>query len=250
MDNLDKIKKKIEEIQSKSAVTTEMRAFITLVLSVITKSKEELTQLSQENIKIVKDSVLYIEHNYNKQVNTLKDEKKSMVGQMEANFALLKGMIDKVKTIKPIDGIDGLNGTNGKNGIDGKEGSPDNRLIIVTKINSGKDKDLKIEAKQITGLPEFTREVVREVGSVGHIETPLKAGTNITITTDGTGAKVINASGGDLSSYVPYTNGTQTLVFLAGTTAIAPFQLQAGTNLTIPVAGTFEFDGTDFWVTI
>jgi hypothetical protein len=93
-------------------------------------------------------------------------------------------------------GKDGLNGLNGKDGKDGKDGSPDTREQIVEKINSGKDKDIKIEAKQITGLPEFTREVVREVGTTFQTETPLKAGANITITKDAQGANVIAGSAG------------------------------------------------------
>jgi hypothetical protein len=71
----------------------------------------------------------------------------------------------------------------------------EDRLQIVEKINTGKEKDLKIEAKQITGLPDFTREVIREVGG-GFIETPLKAGANIAITKDAQGANVISGSSG------------------------------------------------------
>ena len=36
----------------------------------------------------------------------------------------------------------------------------------------------------------------------------------------------------------------------AGTTTAPPIQLTSGTNLTTPVAGAIEFDGSDFYITI
>lgn len=44
--------------------------------------------------------------------------------------------------------------------------------------------------------------------------------------------------------------GTNSLTFPAGTTAIAPYKLQAGTNLTSAAAGAAEFDGVQFYNTI
>lgn len=93
------------------------------------------------------------------------------------------------------DGKDGANGLNGRDGIDGKDGSPDTREEIVSKINSGKKGDSKIQAEQITGLPEFTREVVREVSSsVGGYETPIKnASTGQLFPKDASGAYLVSA---------------------------------------------------------
>jgi hypothetical protein len=49
-------------------------------------------------------------------------------------------------------------------------------------------------------------------------------------------------------------NGTgrfkNTLTLATGTTAIAPLKLIAGTNLTTPVSGSFEFDGTNLYFTV
>ena len=86
----------------------------------------------------------------------------------------------------------------------------EDRKQIVDKINKGGKE--KINASEITGLPEFTREVVREVGTFGQVETPLKAGTNISITTDSTGAKVISSSGG--GGAVDSVNGQTGVVVL------------------------------------
>jgi hypothetical protein len=46
------------------------------------------------------------------------------------------------------------------------------------------------------------------------------------------------------------TMTNKTIEFSAGTVSAAPIQLTSGTNLTTPVAGAIEFDGTNFYITI
>lgn len=92
------------------------------------------------------------------------------------------------------DGIDGLDGLNGKDGENGKDGSPDTPEDIKIKLESLKD-DARLDAFAIKNLPKFTREIVSERMNVGFPETPLKAGTDISITTDGSGARIINYTG-------------------------------------------------------
>ena len=53
-----------------------------------------------------------------------------------------------------------------------------------------------------------------------------------------------------LNGLVPYVGGNQTLVFMAGTPTVAPINILAGTLLTIPIAGTLEFDGNNLYITI
>ena len=45
------------------------------------------------------------------------------------------------------------------------------------------------------------------------------------------------------------TTPTSKLQIAAGTTTVAPFQLTSGTNLTTPIAGAIEFDGSELYVT-
>jgi len=56
------------------------------------------------------------------------------------------------------------------------------------------------------------------------------------------------------SSFKLDVNGTgrfqNTLTLATGTTTIAPLKLTAGTNLTTPVNGSFEFDGTNLYFTV
>ena len=51
---------------------------------------------------------------------------------------------------------------------------------------------------------------------------------------------------------LPLAGGTMTggITLATGTTALAPLKMVAGTNLTTPVAGVFEFDGTNLYFTI
>ena len=51
---------------------------------------------------------------------------------------------------------------------------------------------------------------------------------------------------------LPLAGGTMTggIVLATGSTTIAPIKMVAGTNLTTPVAGVMEFDGTDLFFTI
>lgn len=91
------------------------------------------------------------------------------------------------------DGKDGSDGLNGKDGENGKDGSPDTPEDIKIKLESLKD-DARLDAFAIKNLPKFTREIVSERMNVGFPETPLKAGTGISITTDGSGARIINST--------------------------------------------------------
>ena len=51
---------------------------------------------------------------------------------------------------------------------------------------------------------------------------------------------------------LPLAGGTMTggIVLVAGTTTVQPLKMVAGTNLTVAVAGVFEFDGTDLFFSV
>src|SRR3990167_941732 len=109
MDKLNDLKLKLESFQARTAAKEEIKAFITLTLTLLKKSKEEFSNLSAENLKTIKDSIAYIEAFHTKQVNTLDGKINTATGQFDANMAELKALIAKVQTIKPIDGVDGVN---------------------------------------------------------------------------------------------------------------------------------------------
>lgn len=96
-----------------------------------------------------------------------------------------------------LDGLDGRDGIDGKDGAQGKEGSPDTTEQLFNKINE--EKVFKIKASQISELPQFTREVVREIGAHGGAyETPIKDSTGKPISKDASGAFILPASGSSL----------------------------------------------------
>lgn len=73
------------------------------------------------------------------------------------------------------------------------------------------------------------------------------AADTIAISTAGTEAFRIDASGEVGIGVTPA--GTGLLELKAGTATVSPFKFNAGTNLTTPVAGVVEYDGTVFYTT-
>lgn len=137
-------------------------------------------------------------------------------------------LIPIIKRLIP-DSIPGENGKDGKNGkdayipkknkdyFDGKDGLDadeeyiiseitklipeykevilDNGEEIIRKINEAIG--FKINASQIVGLPNFTREIIREVGAHGGAyETPIKGSATIIVSKDAFGAYVISLVAG------------------------------------------------------
>lgn len=165
-DKLDEIKKRIEEIQAKSAVASEMKAFVALVVAYVKKNKDEFADLSAENLQTIKDSIAYIEDNYTKWDKSLDTKINTATGKFERDMALLKGLIEKVKTVKPKDGVDGKDADETKivEDVLSKIKLPEYELFtldekgeqIVKEINElpTDDDDLKIDAKHIKNLPK------------------------------------------------------------------------------------------------
>lgn len=104
---------------------------------------------------------------------------------------------DGLDGFTPIKGVDYFDGKDGKDGVDGKNATEiDMQQMIVDTVNyiESLEGDERIDAKAIKNLPT-TREIVREVAG-GFIETPIKAGSNTTVTKDAFGAWVISSTGG------------------------------------------------------
>lgn len=109
-------------------------------------------------------------------------------------------------------GEDGMDGLNGKDGKDGKNGSPDNGEQIIEKINSTDEKKVQIDAKHIKGLPQFTREIVREVGGrAGAYETPITDSNGALIAKDAQGRWKLPAQAAGGVTSVSATDSTLTI---------------------------------------
>jgi hypothetical protein len=153
MENLDTIKKKIEEIQTKSLVAQDMRAFVQLVLTLANSNKEELLSLSKEQIQTIQEAVDYVNSEL-KGNRLILEEAKDKISQetndLKNEFAIkisaVEALIEEIKSIEIRDGIDG------KDGKDGKDGSPDTGEQIIEKINLSKEKIDRERVKDLDGF--------------------------------------------------------------------------------------------------
>ncbi|MCF7843850.1 hypothetical protein K9M47_03055, partial [Candidatus Gracilibacteria bacterium] len=107
MDKLQELKKRIEEVQAKSAVSGEIRAFITLVLKIIKETKDNFDTLSKENLATISEALKYIEQEHEKVINSVSHETKEVKLDFAKQVKELKDLAEQVKAIKPKDGADG-----------------------------------------------------------------------------------------------------------------------------------------------
>lgn len=178
MDKLKQIQDKISEFQAKSAAKEEIKALVTLVLSVLKASKESFDNLTKENLATIQQAIQYIEQEHNKVINSVSQETKEAKLDFAKQVKELKDLISKVKTIKPIDGQDGYTPVKGEDYFtetDKKElvdkvlkeipeDEEETGEEIVKKINDLEIKpELQIDAKHIKNLPE---QVVYRGGGV------------------------------------------------------------------------------------
>lgn len=172
----------------------EMQSAIDAIAQVLLTFKEATSQINQDTQRQLGELMSKVEEAYQKNVGEVS------MAQLEQAIAYVRSKVDEVMAMRPRDGRDGVDGRDGKNGKDGrdgrdgKNGSPDTAEQIKGKLETLKG-DARLDASAIKNLPEATQTVVREM-TLGQVETPLKAGTGITITKDATGAKVISSTGG------------------------------------------------------
>ena len=121
-------------------------------------------------------------------------------------------------------------------------------------INTGTDNDKYITPDALAGS-DYEKNPMTTAGDI------IYGGTNGAPTrlAEGVDGKVLTLAGGipswedaGTANALPLAGGTMTggIVLATGSTTIAPIKMVAGTNLTIPVAGVMEFDGTDLFFSI
>ena len=258
MDKIEELKQKIEQFQAKTAAKEEIKAFITLVLAVLKNSKESFDKLTAENINTIKQGIAYIEEINAKAINSLDAKSNAVVGEFDAKLALVKALLAKVEAIKATPGRDGLDGRDGvgidgKDGKDGKDGSPDNRLQIVEKINTGEKKDLKINLSQLEDFTKLEKSISDRALSILDQRTKFLINKTVkvdgvTITGNGTDSNPLVSVGGGSGTpggsdtQLQYnnagafggisgisTNGSNNLIFSSGITPSWRFQLDSAT---------------------
>lgn len=279
MDKLEQIKKRIEEIQAKSAMAPEMKTFITLVLSVVSKSKEELMNMSAENIKKINDAVSYMVGENKKMMSHVTQEtsayhKKEVVAKMDQTLKEIKGMCEDVmhkeQSLEEMKGM-----CEDMMMKKPKDGKPADETIIVSKVLSkiklpvyketvlddGSEIKAKLEslsgeerldASAIKNLPEIIQTGVRGVRTKvftdgvtmtgdGTLANPLES------TATGSGDVVGPATNSDL--YIPQWDGVDSKTLknglavpaggLAGITALNLKAPADSPTFTTKVTGSF-----------
>jgi len=102
MDKLQLIKQKITEFEAKTAAKEEIKAFTTLVLSVLKASKETFDNITEENLTTIKQAIAYLEQEHVKLQDNVsqvtEDAKKDFDNQVKE----LKTLIERVKNIPPV----------------------------------------------------------------------------------------------------------------------------------------------------
>lgn len=166
----NKINDLLEKMQKNIVSPADIERFITFLIKTIEKSKSEISSLSAENIKVIKQGIAQLEAFHEKQAKAIDDKTNIATGQFDTKLALLKDLIGNIKKIKATPGKDGVDGVSPDPSEvvplvlekiklpEYKETVLDDREKIVEKINSGKKKDLKIELKQIEGAETLSTQ--------------------------------------------------------------------------------------------
>lgn len=106
MDKLEQIKQKIQEYQNKTAVTQDLKAFLTLVLTYIKTAKDEFKSLSTDQLGTIKDAITYIEEQKKVLLEDVTHETEIKTTEMKSLLAEIKDFLVEVKNIKATPGKD------------------------------------------------------------------------------------------------------------------------------------------------
>lgn len=153
---LDELKNKIDEIQAKSAVAPEMKAFILLVLSVIKDAKNDIENLSGENLQTIKDSIDYIDRLTAKTEQTIDTTNSKFKAEIDGKISEIKGVLKEAKNIPPqiIEKTEIIREIPIVTNEIKEVAIPETGEDIVDKINAlSTDPENQIDAKHIKNLP-------------------------------------------------------------------------------------------------
>jgi hypothetical protein len=121
--------------------------------------------------------------------------------------------------------------------------------------------DLYVEAGSVTPTAIFNNEggflylrsgrpSTDSGGNYGESKIFIQTGTTAGVSQRGTWATAITVNGAQNTGFGVDPSNDAVIEVKAGTATTAPIKLTAGTNLTTPVDGCLEFDGTNLYITI
>lgn len=212
MEKLDQLKKEIEKIQAKSVVASDMRAFITLVLSVIKKSKEDFEYISKENLAVIQEAVKYIESEHSQILKGVEKEnnktKSEVMAEMEKSMKDMRAMCEELMLQKP---LDGENGKDADPEVVAKivlekipKAETETGETIADKLEALKG-NARLDASAIKNMPEF-----KGYGGLGSTARNLWQLQDVSIVGTPTNGQVLKYNG-TTNVWEPGTGGAGTL---------------------------------------
>lgn len=154
------------------------------------------------------------------------------------------------------DGLDGKDGLDGQDGLPGEDGSPDTRLQIIEKINSGKKKDLKIALSQLEDFTKLTKDIEARALSILDQRTKFLINKGVkhdsSLSGEGTDASPLSVVGGgpggadwgDIGGILSDQTDLQTALDaklpLAGGTMAGNITLGENTSIALDPAGSAD----------
>ena len=211
MDKYELLKLKIDEAKTKSLVASDMKVFIKIVLETAQKSKDEMQELSAEQLDTIKQAIAYLETEHTKLKNDLQTTLKGETSKLQSDT---KDVLRKaLKALSDIEKIEVRDGVDADEDVivdkvlaqlpKVKETILDGRKEIVEKINTGKKNDLKIEAKQVEGFDKLLTQKNLDT-AIEILDTRTQYLINKTVKVDGT---TITGNGTDANPLVAVGGG-------------------------------------------
>lgn len=157
-DKLKKLSDMLKLLERDTISPNDLANVLAKLVKVVNDTKANFNTLSAENIQKIQDAIIQIDIQHSKVLQGVNRETLQARADFEANIIEAKNLLATIKKIKATPGRDGkdgqpayvpIKGIDYFDGLAGKDGSPDTRVQIVEKINTGKKKDLKIEIGQI-----------------------------------------------------------------------------------------------------
>lgn len=150
MDNkIEKLKSILELLKNDTITPKQLKDFLVAVLTAVKNVKGELENASKEDMKTLKEALAYIKKEKGDILSKVSAENNSAKMDLAKKMKEVDRAVEEIRKYRPENGIDGIDGK------DGKDGSPDNRLQIVEKINSGKKNDIRINIEQIAEIEKL-----------------------------------------------------------------------------------------------
>jgi len=219
---IEKLNKLLELVQNDTVSPKDIEKFLTMVIALFTKEREQLNNVSSENLNKISKALEYIDSSYNQTLLEIVNERKKTSKEFDSKLNEVRDLLLKLSEIKA---------TPGKNGKDADEEYiidsvlskiefPEQKKFelvgeeIVEKINELPidEDEYKIDFEHIKGIKEYVRENAVSVNTISNSNKYIKELLDVDlsgVTYNTTTKKYeLGSGGGGVQSVVAGTNIT------------------------------------------